>query len=232
MYRWICYLSVNMRTESKTTEGPVSIRRKEHTETNLARIEHFLAQMSFGFLATESALAYPSIVPLNFVWTMGALYFHSSRLGQKVKALKLNSNVTFCVADETALIPSYFTSEKLACPATAFFKSVIIYGNAQFVENVDEKVKALSAFMKKLQPEGGYAPFDVTDDEYRREIKSVLVTKIVPDSISAKFKFGQNRNEKEWTQVRDGLVSRNKLKDSEAVAAMEKRCPFHSPPSL
>jgi uncharacterized protein len=208
------------------------MRRKEHTETNLVEIERFLAQMSFGFLATQSEMAYPAIVPLNFVWAMGAIYFHSSRLGQKVKDLKLNNNVTFCVADETALIPSYFTSEKLACPATAFFKSVMIYGKAQFVEDIDEKVEALSAFMKKLQPEGGYAPFDITDEEYRREIKSVLVTRITPDSISAKFKFGQNRNEKEWTHVRDGLVSRNKIKDAEAVAAMEKRCPFHLPPSL
>ena len=144
-----------------------------------------------------------------------------------MKELKRNNRVTFCVADEVALIPSYFTSDKLACPATAFFKSVIVYGRAVIVEAVDEKVAALSAFMQKLQPEGGYAPFDINDDEYRREIKSVLVVKIVPDSISAKFKFGQNRNEEEWVKVRDGLAERGKPKDGEAVAEMEKRCPFH-----
>lgn len=204
------------------------MRRLEHNETDFSQIEEFLAQMSFGFLAATSGLAYPMIVPLNFVWTMGALYFHSSRLGQKVKALKLKNNVTFCVADETALIPSYLTSAKLACPATAFFKSVMIFGKAESVDEPDDKVKALSAFMQKLQPEGGYAPFDMADDEYRREIKAVLVTKIVPDSISAKFKFGQNRSEEDWIKVRAGLVKRNKPKDSEAVAAMDMRCPFHN----
>lgn len=208
--------------------APLPMRRREHSETDTAEIEAFLQRMSFGYLGTQSQTEYPSIVPLNFVWHAGAVYFHSSRLGQKVKELKRNNAVTFCVADEVALVPSYFTSEKLACPATAFFKSVMVYGRAEIVEEVDEKVAALAAFMQKLQPEGGYAPFDASDDEYRREIKSVLVVKIVPDSISAKFKFGQNRNEEEWTKVRDGLAERGKPKDAEAVAEMEKRCPFHS----
>ncbi len=208
-------------------EPAIPMRRSEHSETDAAEIEAFLQRMSFGYLGTGSETAYPSIVPLNFVWHAGAVYFHSSRLGQKVKELKRNNAVTFCVADEVALIPSYFTSEKLACPATAFFKSVMVYGRAVIVEEVDEKVAALSAFMQKLQPEGGYTPFDISDDEYRREIKSVLVVKIVPDSLSAKFKFGQNRNEEEWIRVRDGLAQRGKPKDAEAVQEMEKRCPFH-----
>lgn len=207
--------------------APLPMRRSEHSETDAAEIEAFLQRMSFGYIGTHSETEYPSIVPLNFVWHAGAVYFHSSRLGQKIKDLKRNNAVTFCVAEEVALVPSYFTSEKLACPATAFFKSVMVYGRAVIVEAVDEKIAALSAFMQKLQPEGGYAPFEAGDDEYRREIKSVLVVKIVPDSISAKFKFGQNRNEKEWMKVRDGLAERGKPKDIEAVTEMEKRCPFH-----
>lgn len=215
-----------MKTEL-LEKSPLPMRRNEHFEHDTREIEDFLARMSFGFLATASESEYPNIVPLNFVWHNGAIYFHSSRLGQKIKELKRNNRVTFSVADEVALIPSYFTSEKLACPATAFFKSVMIFGRAEFVEEVDEKVGALSAFMKKLQPEGGYQPFDINDDEYRRQIKSVLVTKIQPDAVTAKFKFGQNRNEEEWTKLRDGLMKRDKTRDGEAVAAMEKRCPFH-----
>lgn len=217
-----------MSNENLLTQVPVPMRRNEHSENDFAEIEAFFAQMSFGFLATESGTEYPGIVPLNFVWTMGAIYFHSSRLGQKIQNLKRQNLVTFCVADETALVPSYFTSDKLACPATAFFKSVMVYGKAEFVNDSEEKVRALAAFMQKLQPEGGYAPFDMSDDEYRREIKAVLVTKIVPDAISAKFKFGQNRDEEQWHKVRDGLKKRNQPKDAEAVAAMEKRCPFHA----
>ncbi len=206
---------------------PLPMRRSEHSENDTAEIEAFLRGISFGFLGTASETPFPSVVPLNFVWHAGAVYFHSSRLGQKVRELKRENAVTFCVADEVALVPSYFTSEKLACPATAFFKSVMVFGRAVIVEDLDEKISALSAFMQKLQPEGGYSPFDANDDEYRREIKAVLVVKIVPEAISAKFKFGQNRNEAEWTKVRDGLAGRGKPKDAEAVKEMEKRCPFH-----
>jgi len=216
-----------MENINNLKQAPLPMRRSEHSETDAAEIEAFLRRMSFGYLGTQSETAYPSIVPLNFVWHAGAVYFHSSRLGQKVKELKRNNAVTFCVADEVALVPSYFISDKFACPATAFFKSVMVYGRAEIVEEADEKVAALAAFMQKLQPEGGYSPFDINDDEYRREIKSVLVVKIVPDSISAKFKFGQNRNEEEWTKTRNGLAERGKPKDAEAVAEMEKRCPFH-----
>lgn len=204
------------------------MRRSEHRETDMAEISAFLQRMSFGFLSTKSAAEYPQITPLNFVWTMDALYFHSSRLGNKVAELKADNRVTFCVADEVALVPSYFTSDKLACPATAFFKSVIVYGHALIVEDAEEKIAALSAFMEKLQPEGGYSPFTMNDDEYRRNIKSVLVVKIVPDKISAKFKFGQNRDKDSWEKTRDGLLQRAKPGDSEAVTEMEKRCPFHT----
>lgn len=213
--------------EELLNRSGLALRRKEHAEADPAEVEAFLDQMSFGYLGTHSETPFPNIVPLNFVWFRNALYFHSSRLGQKIKELRTNNKVTFCVADEVALIPSYFTSEKLACPATAFFKSVIVYGEAQFVEDSGEKIAALSAFMQKLQPDGGYEPFSLDDAEYRRQVKSVMVTKIVPEAISAKFKFGQNRTEEEWIKVRDGLLQRNRLKDAEAVDAMEKRCPFH-----
>lgn len=227
MIQIILYYSREVNMNPTLLNHAPAMRRSEHSEADIPEIEEFLGRMSFGFLATKSDADFPSITPLNFVWVSGALYFHSSRLGQKVKDLKEDRRVTFCVADEVALIPSYFTSEKLACPATAFFKSVILYGRAEFVESVDEKIMALSAFMAKLQSEGGYEPFNMTDDEYRRNIKSVLVTKIVPEAVSAKYKFGQNRDEESWYKTRDGLLQRGKPRDAEAVAAMEKRCPFH-----
>ena len=216
-----------MSKKDEILQAAPKMRRHEHRETDFSEIAAFLQKMSFGFLAIHAEGEYPHITPLNFVWTNEAVYFHSSRLGSKVAALRAENRVSFCVADEVALISSYATGEELACPATAFFKSVIVYGLAEIVENVDEKIAALSAFMAKLQSEGGYRSFDAKDDEYRREIKSVLVVKIVPTAISAKFKFGQNRTEEDWVKIRESLVRRDKPKDAEAVQAMEKRCPFH-----
>jgi uncharacterized protein len=220
------YFSVTMSKSISDLKALLPLRRLDSAEENPAAIEDFLRAATFGFLATRSENEFPNIVPLNFVWTNGAVYFHSARIGQKIKDLKHENRVTFCVAEEAALIPSYFMDEKLACPATAFFKSVIVYGVASFVDEDAEKVAALSAFMEKLQPEGGYSPFDISDPEYRRNIRSVAVTKITPTALTAKFKFGQNRGEEDWLRTRDGLRARGRSGDAEAVAEMEKRCPF------
>ncbi|HNK58956.1 MAG TPA: pyridoxamine 5'-phosphate oxidase family protein, partial [Leptospiraceae bacterium] len=146
--------------------------------------------------------------------------------GRKMTEMKANEKVSFAIADEYSIIPSYFTDPKFACPATSFFKSVIAYGVLEIIEDLDEKVLALTAFMEKLQPEGGYSPFNLEDLEYKKQIKGVNVLRLTPSSISAKFKFGQNRKEEEWNKTVDGLIKRNNPRDSEIVDAMKQYCPF------
>ncbi len=202
------------------------MRRKEFKIEDRNEIEKFLNKMSFGFLGTASSDDFPNIVPLNYIWALGNIYFHGARTGRKVNELKQNANVTFAVADEVALIPSYFNDEKYACPATSFFKSVIVYGSLEFVIDMEEKIFALDLFMKKLQPGGGYEPFNLEDEEYKKNIKGVNVFKITPSKISAKFKFGQNRDEKSWENTKQKLLKRNLQRDKEAAENMDKTCPF------
>lgn len=202
------------------------MRRSEFKTENQEEINSFLESMSFGFLATHSSDEYPNILPINFVWSKNVIYFHGARTGSKITELRKNSRVTFTVADEFSVIPSYFTDPKFACPATSFFKSVIIYGQLEFVEELEEKVFALTEFMKKLQPEGGYSPFDLEDAEYKKQIKGVNILKLIPEKISAKFKFGQNRDLDTWGKTIKGLEERNSPRDKEIIENMKKTCPF------
>ncbi|HMZ63380.1 MAG TPA: flavin-nucleotide-binding protein, partial [Leptospiraceae bacterium] len=71
-----------------------------------------------------------------------------------------------------------------------------------------------------------YSPFNLEDLEYKKQIKGVNVLRLTPSSISAKFKFGQNRKEEEWNKTVDGLIKRNNPRDSEIVDAMKQYCPF------
>jgi nitroimidazol reductase NimA-like FMN-containing flavoprotein (pyridoxamine 5'-phosphate oxidase superfamily) len=203
------------------------VRRGEFAVNDKEEINNFLYSKSFGFLGTHTTDEYPSITPLNFVWLNENIYFHGAQSGKKIKELKENQIVTFVVADELALIPSYFTDEKYACPATSFFKSIIINGKLEFINSIDEKINALTSFMQKLQPEGRYDEFDVTDKEYLKNIKGVNVLKIIPDSITAKFKFGQNKKEEEWRTIKSNLELRNLPRDQETIENMKKTCPFH-----
>ncbi|MUT65872.1 pyridoxamine 5'-phosphate oxidase family protein [Paenibacillus sp. NEAU-GSW1] len=201
------------------------MRRNEFEMTDKQELDQFLNEMSFGFLGTSSDDDYPSITPLNFVYCNDSIYFHGSRVGEKMTNLAARPKVTFNVAKEYAVIPSYFTDPVFACPATSFFKSVIIYGQAVIVEDLKEKALVLQALMTKLQPEGGHKPITGDDPEYRGRLKGVSIVRIDAERIVGKFKFGQNKKEEELASVVDGLLNRDGEYDAETIELMRKYCP-------
>lgn len=204
------------------------MRRNEFDVIDPTEIEPFLQEMSFGFLGMSgSEEGWPLIIPINFVYYQGSIYIHGSKIGEKMSKMKRNSKVTFSVAKEYAIIPSYFSDPVFACPATSYFKSVFIRGYASILEDVTEKAEALTAFMGKLQPEGGFKPIDAADTQYIPRISGVAVIKITIDTLRAKFKFGQNLKEKTLDKVLNGLEHRGLELDRDTAELMRKYCPHH-----
>ncbi|MCG7380572.1 pyridoxamine 5'-phosphate oxidase family protein [Paenibacillus sp. ACRSA] len=203
------------------------MRRKEFTVEEEQEIITFLDQCSFGFLGTISPDGQPRVTPLNFVYMDGCFYFHGSLAGEKMKQIKQNTSVSFTVAEEFSLIPSYFTDPELACPATSFFKSVMAFGQAEPVKDLEIKGRVLQRFMEKLQPQGGYVPIDAADSRYTGQLKAVAVVQITPERLTAKFKFGQNLSSEEFEDLSSKLEARNEGRDTETAEMMRKYCPFH-----
>lgn len=203
------------------------MRRKEFTIEEEQEIITFLDQCSFGFLGTISPDGHPRVTPLNFVYMDGCFYFHGSIAGEKMKQIKQNTSVSFTVAEEFSLIPSYFTDPELACPATSFFKSVMAFGQAEQVKDLEVKGRVLQRFMEKLQPQGGYIPIDATDPRYTGQLKAVAVVQITPERLTAKFKFGQNLSSEQFEDLSSKLEARNEGRDTETAEMMRKYCPFH-----
>ncbi|MDP9701171.1 nitroimidazol reductase NimA-like FMN-containing flavoprotein (pyridoxamine 5'-phosphate oxidase superfamily) [Paenibacillus intestini] len=203
------------------------MRRKEFSVEEEQEIITFLDQCSFGFLGTVSPDGEPRVTPLNFVYMDGCFYFHGSLAGEKMKQIKQHSSVSLTVAEEFSLIPSFFSDPELACPATSFFKSVMASGLAERVEDLDIKGKVLQRFMEKLQPQGGYVPIDAQDSRYTGRLKAVAVVRIVPDRLSAKFKFGQNLTPERFDHISGELHKRNEGRDHETAEMMRKYCPYH-----
>ncbi len=203
------------------------MRRKEFSIAEEQELEQFLGEITFGFLGLASEDGWPRVVPLNFAYGNGVFYVHGSRAGEKMKLLKKDNRVTFSAAREYALLPSYFTDDEMACPASAYFKSVTVRGHAELVEDLEEKASGFSLFMQKLQPEGGYNPITTEDPRYVSQLKAVALIKIIPDEWSAKFKFGQNAREPEHQKVMQGLEQRGLPDDLETLRMMEKYCPYH-----
>ena len=78
----------------------------------------------------------PYSVPINFVQIEDDIYFHGGKKGKKMQFIKNNTIASFSIVEPYSMIQSYFSStENLACPATHFFKSIIIDGNIKIVNN-------------------------------------------------------------------------------------------------
>jgi len=203
------------------------MRRKEfqlHGE-QLEDVTAFLHEMSYGFLATKGAAEYPGVLPINYVYLNDALYFHGSRIGEKMNTIKLQPEVSFAIAKEYSLIPSYMSDPFYACPATVFFKSVLIHGKAIIVDELQEKCDVLNALMNKLQPEGGYEPISLEHNGYVSRVGATAIVRIDIDSITAKFKFGQNWKQAQLESIGEQLALRGKELDRETVELMQRYCP-------
>ncbi|KEO85181.1 pyridoxamine 5'-phosphate oxidase family protein [Tumebacillus flagellatus] len=203
------------------------MRRKEFSIQEQQEIREFLQEVSYGHLAMTGEDGWPHIVALNFVYHEGHFYFHGSKIGEKIRLLNSDTRVTFNATKEYSIIPSYFSDPTLACPATAFFKSVLARGHAVIVDDLDEKASAFTAFMQKLQPEGGYDPIDPANDEYRKNLLGVALIRLDVEDLTAKFKFGQNLTENRRESLIGKLNDRNEPLDAETIELMKKYCPAH-----
>ena len=182
-------------------------------------IQKMLDRAEYGTLALCADNA-PYSVPVNFVAIDDVIYFHGAQRGRKMNMISKNINVSFSVVESYSLIPSYFSStEELACPATQFFKSIIVDGVAEVVESREEKAAMFEALMQKLQPEGKYRSFN--DSDYDTMLNATAVIKIVPEKLSAKFKFGQHVTEERFEMILKNLEARGEALDLETLALMK-----------
>jgi nitroimidazol reductase NimA-like FMN-containing flavoprotein (pyridoxamine 5'-phosphate oxidase superfamily) len=183
-------------------------------------IDEVLQQNEYGVLAIcfEDK---PYSVPINFVKMDDNIYFHGGKSGRKLEILQKNQFASFSVVESYSLIQSYFSSnDGLACPATQFFKSIIIDGKIEFLEDYDEKISALDSLMKKLQKEGGYKP--LSDEVYKKTINSVVMYKLIPQTTKAKFKFGQHLTQERFDMIIEHLEKRGDEKDKATIELMKK----------
>ena len=116
------------------------MRRKEkriESKTDLAEI---LRRGEICYLSMVDNQK-PYVVPLNYGYADGALYFHSAPEGRKVDILKKNSEVCFTVVSDYELV----RGEK-ACSWTAEYRSVIGTGKARILTEPEAKERGLAVF--------------------------------------------------------------------------------------
>lgn len=145
--------------------------RRFKQELPLSEAEEILSKGAYCVLSVLGDDGCPYAVPVNYVYDGASVYFHSASCGHKVDSLRCYPKCSLCVVDRDDVIPEEFTS---------YFRSVIVFGNARFLETTDEKIEALRLLCAKYSP--GIDP----TTEIRRFINSVCIIRISVDRISGK----------------------------------------------
>ena len=200
------------------------MRRKEFEITDEKEISELLHFAGYAILGLIDPDGDPYTVPLNFAYLNGSIYFHcaAARNDMKIKCISLNDRASLSVIQEFSFIPSYFSDSMMACNAGQFFKSIFMKGNISVVNDKKEVVIALEALMQKYQPESGYEPISETHPEYRKELNATNVLKFFPDTITAKFKFGQNLKDEDFQKRLASLEARGNPIDLDTIRMMKR----------
>ena len=117
------------------------MRKKENEITEKSDIEAVIHKSLVCRLGLSDGNM-PYIVPVCFGYHNDALYVHGSLEGMKIDFLRKNQNVCFELDVDTEIIEA----EK-ACDWGIKYRSVIGFGKASFIEDGDEKRRALDIIM-------------------------------------------------------------------------------------
>jgi uncharacterized protein len=98
---------------------------------------------------------FPYLVPMNYGYKDGSLYFHCAASGLKIDILNENDLVCFEVEANVDLVTG-----EVPCNWSQFYRSVIGWGRTEFIVDPGEKIKALHIFMHHYEQREWRIPDD------------------------------------------------------------------------
>ncbi len=118
------------------------MRRNDKEITNREIIMEILQKSQICRIAIF-ADEYPYIVPMNYGYRNSALYLHSALEGRKTELLKQNSKVGFEIEQENEVLKN-----ELSCKWTTKYRSIIGFGDIEFINDKKQKVDGLNIIME------------------------------------------------------------------------------------
>ncbi|HWR63503.1 MAG TPA: pyridoxamine 5'-phosphate oxidase family protein [Candidatus Thermoplasmatota archaeon] len=149
------------------------MRRAEKEITNRREIDSILSK---AIVCRISIIDHetPYIVPMNFGYKDDILYLHSAPEGKKIDLLKRNPRVCFEVESDLEII-----NTGIPCKWSMNYTSVIGYGKAKFITDIEQKQKALHIIIDHYTPGSSYIFPE-------KNLKEVTVIKIEINQMTGK----------------------------------------------
>ncbi|MHC4243849.1 MAG: pyridoxamine 5'-phosphate oxidase family protein, partial [Planctomycetota bacterium] len=154
------------------TEKGNLMRRKDQEITDIATIEDIIRKGQVCRLAL-SENGRPYIVPLCFGYKDNTLYFHSACEGKKLDILRKNNNVCFEIDIDQELVKG-----KKACNCSMKYRSVIGFGKAELIEDIESKRKAFNIIMQNYLK--GFFKYS------EESIKNTVIIRVEIESMTGK----------------------------------------------
>ena len=120
----------------------------------------------------------PYVVPVNFVYHGGKIWFHCAKEGRKIQVLVKEPRVCFEVDEFLGL-----KKGEKSCSFGAYYRSVIAYGDVRIVDEEKQKREALTKLMTKHAGTNQKWPFEDA------ELKRVAVVEITITSMTGKSRY-------------------------------------------
>lgn len=152
-----------------------------------AESRRILTAGKYAVWAVDGDDDYPYAAPVNYVYDGTAIYIHCARQRHKIDSILRNPRCSMCIVEKDDVIPEEFTS---------YFRSIIVFGKAEIIEDETIRLDALRLLCDKYSP--GIDP----KDEIARFLKTVCIVRINIDRITGKEAI-------ELTRQRTGSESGN-----------------------
>ncbi len=126
----------------------------------------------------------PYVVPMNFAHKDNRVFIHGAESGRLINAIRAESRICFEVDEYIETMP-----DPVLCQYDTRYLSVIGFGTARVIEDLDEKTEALRVVASKYSTdEKGMKLHETTVEKYRaKETESpVVVFELTLDQITGK----------------------------------------------
>jgi len=149
------------------------MRKKEKEIKDKSGIESIIKRATVCRIALSEDNV-PYVVPLNFGYKDNFLYFHSAKEGRKIDMIRKNKNVCFEIDIDSEPIEAEYP-----CNWSMKYYSIIGFGEAFVVEDLEEKREALDIIMEHYS---GKSSFEYPE----KIINSLAVIKVRIESMTGK----------------------------------------------
>lgn len=111
---------------------------------NRAEQEEIIRRCQYCHVAMADHDGTPYVLPMNFGYRDGVIYLHGAQEGKKIRVLEQRPSVCINFTSDTEL---RYQNEQVACSWNMKYRSVLCYGDVEFIESAEEKVAALDIIM-------------------------------------------------------------------------------------